>query len=58
VHWSYRRYLERNLRERFGFEGTSVQLWFIEKHITHRHGNSPTRADRKHNSRAGLKHQL
>jgi GTP-binding protein len=55
VHWSYRRYLERGLRERFGFEGTPVQLWFIEKHIAHRHGNSPTLAPRKHNSRAGLK---
>lgn len=53
VHWSYRRYLERNLRERFGFAGTAVQLWFIEKHVTHPHGNSPTLAERKHNSRAG-----
>jgi GTPase len=55
VHWSYRRYLERQLRERFGYTGTAVQLWFIEKHDTHRHGNSPTKAPRKHNSRAGLK---
>jgi GTP-binding protein len=54
VHWSYRRYLERGLRERFGFAGTPIQLWFIEKHVTHKHGNSPTLADRKHNSRAGL----
>jgi GTPase len=43
VHWSYRRYLERNLREAFGFGGTPVQLWFIEKHITHKHGESPTK---------------
>jgi GTP-binding protein len=43
LHWSYRRYMERNLREAFGFSGTPVQLWFIEKHITHKHGNSPTR---------------
>ncbi len=55
VHWSYRRYLERNLRERFGFAGTAVQLWFIEKHETHEHGNSPTLAPRPNNSRAGLK---
>lgn len=54
IHWSYRRYLERNLRERFGYAGTAVQLWFIEKHETHKHGNSPTLAPRKHNSRAGL----
>lgn len=31
VHWSYRRYLERRLRAQYGFEGTPVQLWFIEK---------------------------
>jgi len=47
VHWSYRRYLERSLREEFGFEGSPVQLWFIEKHVTHKHGNSPTKAPRK-----------
>jgi len=42
LHWSYRRYLERNLRETYGYAGTAVQLWFIEKHITHKHGVSPT----------------
>jgi len=42
VHWSYRRYLERSLREAYGFAGTPVQLWFIEKHLTHKHGVSPT----------------
>lgn len=42
LHWSYRRYLERTLRERYGYEGTAVQLWFIEKHVTHKHGASPT----------------
>ncbi len=46
IHWSYRRYLERGLRERFGYDGTPVQLWFIEKHETHKHGNSPTLAPR------------
>lgn len=46
VHWSYRRYLERELRATFNFDGTSLQLWFIEKHVTHKHGNSPTKADR------------
>ena len=45
IHWSYRRYMERQLRERFGFAGTPVQLWFIEKHITHKHGSSPTKGD-------------
>ena len=46
IHWSYRRYMERSLRESFGFEGSPVQLWFIEKHETHKHGNSPTKPDR------------
>ena len=48
LHWSYKRYLERGLREAFGdgFVGTPVQLWFIEKHVTHKHGNSPTRPKR------------
>ncbi len=44
VHWSYRRYMERSLRDRYGYEGTPVQLWFIEKHIAHKHGESPTRS--------------
>lgn len=42
VHWSYRRYLERRLRQEYGYSGTPIQLWFIEKHITHKHGASPT----------------
>jgi GTP-binding protein len=44
VHWSYRRYLETQLRRAYGYEGTPVQLWFIEKHVTHKHGTSPTKA--------------
>lgn len=43
LHWSYKRYMERSLREHFGFAGTPLQLWFIEKHITHKHGVSPTK---------------
>jgi GTP-binding protein len=43
VHWSYRRYLETRLRKAYGYEGTPVQLWFIEKHVTHKHGKSPTK---------------
>ncbi len=46
LHWSYKRYLERELRERYGFEGTAVQLWFIEKSGRHKHGNSPTLPER------------
>lgn len=51
IHWSYRRFMERELRQSFGFEGTALQLWFIEKHITHKHGNSPTKADRSDTQR-------
>ncbi len=47
LHWSYRRYMERSLREKYNYEGTPIQLWFIEKHETHKHGNSPTKAPRK-----------
>jgi GTP-binding protein len=43
VHWSYRRYLETRLRKTYGYEGTPIQLWFIEKHTTHKHGVSPTK---------------
>ncbi|MDB5169474.1 MAG: engA [Candidatus Saccharibacteria bacterium] len=43
LHWSYKRYLERGLREAYGYEGTAVQFWFIEKHVTHKHGVSPTK---------------
>jgi GTP-binding protein len=43
VHWSYRRYLETRLRKSFGYEGTPIQLWFIEKHAAHKHGASPTK---------------
>ena len=47
IHWSYRRYMERLLRERYGFAGSPVQFWFIEKHLTHKHGSSPTKGDSK-----------
>lgn len=47
LHWSYRRYLEKSLREKYDYTGSPIQLWFIEKHIAHKHGNSPTKADRQ-----------
>lgn len=43
LHWSYKRYMEREMRREFGYAGTPVQLWFIEKHVTHKHGQSPTK---------------
>ena len=33
VHWSYRRYLERELRESFDFAGTPLQIWLIDRDI-------------------------
>jgi GTP-binding protein len=32
LHWSYKRYLERELRQEFGFEGTAVRMEYKEKH--------------------------
>jgi GTPase len=47
LHWSYRRFMERSLREKYNYEGTPVQFWFIEKHEGHKHGSSPTKGDAK-----------
>ena len=44
LHWSYKRYMERELREKYGFAGTAIKLWFFEKHVSHKHGVSPTRS--------------
>ncbi|MEK7603214.1 MAG: ribosome biogenesis GTPase Der [Patescibacteria group bacterium] len=41
LHWSYKRYMERLLREEYGFAGTPIKFWFIEKHVTHKHGTRP-----------------
>lgn len=43
LHWSYKRHMDRKLREEYGYVGTPVQFWFIEKHLAHKHGQSPTR---------------
>ncbi len=32
LHWSYKRYMERALRENYDLIGTSIKFWFIEKH--------------------------
>jgi hypothetical protein len=37
--------MERAMREVYGYEGTPIQFWFIEKHITHKSGASPTRGE-------------
>ena len=31
IHFSYRRYLENEIRKKFGFIGTSIKLYFKEK---------------------------
>ena len=54
LHWSYKRYLERQMRERWHYEGTPVQLWFIEKHEAHKHGNSPTKPERKNKPKQSM----
>ena len=46
LHWSYKRFMEREFRERYNYEGSPVQFWFIEKHETHKHGVSPTKEKR------------
>ncbi len=43
LHWSYKRFMDRKLREAYGFEGTPVRFWFFEKHVAHKHGRSPTK---------------
>ena len=33
LHWSYKRFLDRQLREKYGFEGTPLKFWFIPKSV-------------------------
>nr|HPR10230.1 GTP-binding protein [Candidatus Saccharibacteria bacterium] len=33
LHWSYKRYLEKQLRLSFGFEGTAIKMYYLEKSI-------------------------
>jgi GTP-binding protein len=32
LHWSYKRYLEKQFRQTWPLEGTPLRFWFIEKH--------------------------
>jgi GTP-binding protein len=43
LHWSYKRFMERDFREQYDYIGSPIQFWFIEKHVAHKHGQSPTR---------------
>lgn len=50
LHWSYKRFMERDMRSQYDYVGSPIQFWFIEKHVSHKHGQSPTRekiAERK-----------
>jgi GTP-binding protein len=40
LHWSYKRYMDRRLREQYDYSGTPIKFWFIEKHID-RHKEQP-----------------
>lgn len=31
LHWSYKRFMERKLRETYGYEGTPIKFWFFDK---------------------------
>lgn len=57
LHWSYKRFMEHELREHYDFAGTAVQLWFIEKAGRHRHGNSPTKPERSDTQRKIVKNK-
>ncbi len=57
LHWSYKRFMERELRYKFDFEGTAVQFWFIEKADRHKHGNSPTKPERSGIQRKNIKNR-
>jgi GTP-binding protein len=43
IHFSYKRYLEKRFRKSFDFTGNPIKFWFIEKHVSHKHGISPTK---------------
>lgn len=57
IHWSYKRFMERELRAAYNFEGTAIQLWFIEKDGRHKHGNSPTKPERSSTQRKIIKNK-
>ena len=33
THWSYKRFMERKLRETYGFEGTPIKFWFFDNKV-------------------------
>jgi GTP-binding protein len=41
LHWSYKRFMEHQFREVYDYTGSPIHFWFIEKHVTHKHGTRP-----------------
>ncbi len=33
LHWSYKRFMERELRTSFGFDGTAIRFWFFDSSV-------------------------
>lgn len=48
LHWSYRRYLDRKLREAYDFAGTPVVFWFIDKNANKRQAHGITQQKTSH----------
>lgn len=45
LHWSYKRYLEKQLRLAYGFEGTAIKICYLEKREDrHKTGNMHSRS--------------
>lgn len=55
VHWSYRRYLERELRLAYDFAGTPLQIWFIDRDIDKKKTDEPEGKSGVQNKNANLR---
>ena len=47
LHWSYKRYMEREIRGTYGFEGTALKFWFFEKHVDRLKDIKPSKKSEK-----------
>jgi len=55
LHWSYKRYLEKDLRDVFGYAGTPVRFTFSEKHVGHKHGVAEGKDPKSFDWKRGLR---
>jgi GTP-binding protein len=55
LHWSYKRYLEKDMREVYGFNGTPIKFIFSEKHISHKHGQIEGKDPKSFDWKKGLR---